>query len=51
MSILFMFYVSRVLDRFLRRARQPPSHVAGLPLKHGQPHVCQLDAEVADDSV
>jgi hypothetical protein len=50
MSILFMFYVSRVLDRFLRSARQPANHVAGMPLKHGQSDACQPDTEKAEDS-
>jgi hypothetical protein len=50
MSILFMFYVSRMLDRFLRSVRQPANHAACLPLKHGQSDVCQPDPEKAEDS-
>jgi hypothetical protein len=50
MSILFMCYVSRVLYRFLRNARQPARHAAGLSLKHGEPVACQPEPEMADDS-
>jgi hypothetical protein len=50
MSILFMFYVSRVLDRFLRSTRQLASHAACLPLKHGQSDACQPDPKKAEDS-
>jgi len=50
MSILFMFYVSRVLDRFLRSTRQPASHATCLSLKHGQSDACQPDPEKAEDS-
>jgi hypothetical protein len=50
MSILFMFYVSRVLDRLLRSARQLASHAAYLLLKHGQSDACQPDPEKAEDN-
>jgi hypothetical protein len=50
MSILFMCYVSRVLDRFLRNARQLACHAACLPLKHGQSDADQPDPEKAEDS-
>jgi hypothetical protein len=45
-----MFYVSRVLDRFLRSTRQLASHAACLPLKHGQSDACQPDPKKAEDS-
>jgi hypothetical protein len=50
MSILFMCYVSRVLDRFVRNARQPASDEACLPFKHGQSDACQPDPEIAEAS-
>jgi hypothetical protein len=50
MSILFMFYVSRVLDRFLRSARWPTSDEACPPLKHRQFDADQPDPERADAS-
>jgi hypothetical protein len=50
MSILFMCYVSRALDRFLCSARQPASQVTCLPDKRRRADVCQADPEMANDS-
>jgi len=45
-----MFYVSRVLDRFLRSAGQLVCDAVCLSLKDGQSNACLPDTEKAEDS-
>jgi hypothetical protein len=47
MSILFMCYVSRLLDRFLQNAIQPASNAAGLSVNHKPSGAYEPEPEVA----
>jgi hypothetical protein len=49
MSILFMCYVSRLLDRFLHNARQPAPDAGCLSINRGPSNACQPEPQVAHD--